>query len=397
LFDTQEIGSLAKPAWRVKGAAGLPLSESEIREAEYWGEKLRIEGYRELVELLREPPSPERKEAIRRWSVVYAVKFLEEAGLDRVYTGEMLRVEMYEHPVRRLSGFRFLGRVQSLDNKYYRVASVVGRPARAKPIYLDEFLIAKSVARRELKVPVTGPYTLADWTLNDYYVRKALESAPSVKEAKRRARREFVFDIVDNVLRPELRDLVSAGATWIQVDEPAATTHPSREEMELFVEAFNRLTEGIPCKFSLHNCYSDYSVLAKYAPELKRCSQIALEFANRDLLKLGTRDEDRPGYSDLKLFVEHGYEGAFGVGVLHVHDYWGEGTEWAKVVNGTVIESPELVRDRLIYAAEVVGEPERGAANPDCGLRTRRDWKLVFEKLRNMVEGARLAREHFGG
>jgi 5-methyltetrahydropteroyltriglutamate--homocysteine methyltransferase len=40
--------------------------------------------------------------------------------------------------------------------------------------------------------------------------------------------------------------------------------------------------------------------------------------------------------------------------------------------------------------------PERIWANPDCGLRTR-TWDVAFAKLRNLVEGARLAREAVGG
>jgi 5-methyltetrahydropteroyltriglutamate--homocysteine methyltransferase len=49
------------------------------------------------------------------------------------------------------------------------------------------------------------------------------------------------------------------------------------------------------------------------------------------------------------------------------------------------------VRDRVLYAAELLG-PERVHVNPDCGLRTR-SWDVAFEKLRNMVEGTRLAEE----
>ena len=66
-----------------------------------------------------------------------------------------------------------------------------------------------------------------------------------------------------------------------------------------------------------------------------------------------------------------------GLGVLDIHSDF--------------IETPELVRDRVIYASELLG-PERVHVNPDCGLRTR-SWDVAFEKLRNMVEGTRLAEE----
>jgi len=34
--------------------------------------------------------------------------------------------------------------------------------------------------------------------------------------------------------------------------------------------------------------------------------------------------------------------------------------------------------------------------NPDCGLRTR-SWEVSYNKLRNMVEGASMARDKLGG
>jgi 5-methyltetrahydropteroyltriglutamate--homocysteine methyltransferase len=53
------------------------------------------------------------------------------------------------------------------------------------------------------------------------------------------------------------------------------------------------------------------------------------------------------------------------------------------------------VRDRILYAARVLG-PERLEVNTDCGLRTR-TWEVSLEKLRNMVEGARLAEKELNG
>ena len=49
LFPTQEIGSLAKPAWRVKGYRGERLSKEEIAEALSWGRKLGIADMDTLV------------------------------------------------------------------------------------------------------------------------------------------------------------------------------------------------------------------------------------------------------------------------------------------------------------------------------------------------------------
>ena len=54
------------------------------------------------------------------------------------------------------------------------------------------------------------------------------------------------------------------------------------------------------------------------------------------------------------------------------------------------VESPELVRDRILYAVDVFGDPARIHVCPDCGLRTR-SWDVAYAKLQALVEGARLA------
>jgi len=198
------------------------------------------------------------------------------------------------------------------------------------------------------------------------------------------------------VIRPEIRDLVDAGAEWIQIDEPAITTHPEPADMELFVEGWNETVRGFNCKFSDHTCYPSeigYKVLAEYAPKLDKCAHLALEFANRDGTSLGIDAKHREGYRDLEYFIKNGYDGEFGVGVVHVHDFSGHvPPSSGKEVGRNILESPELVRDRLLYAAKVVGDPAKIWANPDCGLRTR-TWDVTFAKLISTVKGAELARE----
>src|SRR5437870_4549337 len=246
---------------------------------------------------------------------------------------------MYEHVIKNVGGMRFLGHVNSFDYKYFRKAVGEGAVDSSPPSYVQEFRDVHKLAHRAVKVPITGPYTLVDWSYNEYYQAKGNEGS-SLKERKMSARRDFLLDLVEKVIRPEIRDLVDAGASWIQIDEPALTTHPERAELEMFVEAWNETVRGFNCKFSDHTCYPNevgYRLLAEYTPELEKCSQLTLEFANRDSPELGIDGGAREGYQALRYFVDNGYDGEFGIGAIHVHDYTGVAPKQSGLVSGLVI------------------------------------------------------------
>src|SRR5216683_3548411 len=395
LFPVQEIGSLAKPKWRTKGLR-QPLSAQDLSEAEEWAERLGINDFHDRAKsILKTSDDKTRTKEILELSTLYGLRLFETAGVDNDGVGgEQQRVEMYEHVIKAVQGMNLLGHVHSFDYKYFNKGVADSKISRKHPVYVPEFLDVKKYAHRAVKVPITGPYTLVDWSFSGYYIQKQHASSPRTRKIE--AKREFLLDIVEQIIRPEIRDLVNAGTSWIQIDEPAVTTHPEPQEMELFVEAWNETVKGFNCKFSDHTCYPSeigYKVLAEYAPQLDKCSHLALEFANRDSTSLGIDAKHREGYRDLEYFIQNGYEGEFGVGAVHVHDFSGHvPPSSGKEVGRNILESPELVRDRLLYAAKVVGDPAKIWANPDCGLRTR-TWDVTFAKLISTVKGAELARE----
>jgi 5-methyltetrahydropteroyltriglutamate--homocysteine methyltransferase len=376
-FVTREIGSLAKPGWRVKAIAGRPVEEGDAEDARRWGERLGVEGVEELTELLSKGQdfTDEEKQRIRDYAALYGIRLLERAGLDVVYDGEQRRSEMYDHAVRHAKGFATRGTVRSFDNKYYTKAAVVERPLVEKAYDLEEFEFVRSHTDRTVKVPFTGAYTIVDWSYDEHYARDGALLGSAAQRAQ--ARRAFGLDVARDVVRPNVAGLVEAGAGWVQIDEPAATTRP--DEVPLVVEAFNATREDVDARASMHICFSDYNSLFPNIEALDDCYELQLEFANRDSRELGTKA--RPGYDVLKKFAESAWDGKIGLGVIDIHTNF--------------IEPPELVRDRILYAARVLG-PDRIEVNTDCGLRTR-TWEVSLEKLKNMVEGARLAEKELNG
>lgn len=133
--------------------------------------------------------------------------------------------------------------------------------------------------------------------------------------------------------------------------------------------------------FSVHSCFPPhrgYALLFPYILEMKKCARFSFEYANRDSYGRGTTPESRPGYADLALFKEYGYEGELGVGVVHVHT--------------DRLPSVGTVRDRVLFAAKAADlGPERIFVTPDCGLRTRSP-EVAYAMLGLTVDGAEAAR-----
>ncbi len=371
LFPSQEIGSLAKPRWQLFGQRSEPLDDAA--KAELRSEDERT-GFASALPAVRNALLDGRTrdadpEGVRDLGALFGLRFLEAAGLDRVYDGEARRIEMYEYPIRQMRGFRFQGHVRSFDNKYYLKAAVTDEIRLGRPYHLEEFDFVRRYAKAEPKLPITGPYTLADWSYNEHYL--ARQPGWKGRAARRAAQREFVVDLARRAIRPTIQALIEHGCRVIQIDEPAAGTHP--DEAALVVEGFNAATEGFDAEFTMHICYSNYRDLLPELLDAKRCRQWAWEFANRD-------SEAHDGYAVLEALKEYGDTRDVGLGVVDVHR--------------DRVETPELVASRIARASRYLGDPGRIWVNPDCGLRTR-SLAVSRAKLEAVVRGAALARAEF--
>ena len=385
LFLTQEVGSIQRPIWRQK--LNAPAKKEWVDSALNWGERLNIEERFELANdegtgLLQKPErTPEDKQRVIDISTIYVIKMLETAGLGRVFNGEQPRTEMYDALARRVSGIETAGFVNSFDANYFRKGIVKNEVLIDKKHvdwFVDEFNFANKHSDRIVKPCLTGPYTMTDWSYVEYYraLHENLGENPS--EAVRNSRRDAAIDFARNVLNPIVKALVTAGATVVQIDEPAAATN--EQEADIFVESVNACFDGIPDEIekAVHLCYSEYSALF---PELTQCvaDTYLIECTNRAAgEKFGAKDLNPEAFKVINLFKKHNMNVNIGAGVIDIHS--------------DVIETPEMIRDRLLYVAEILGDPSRVQVNPDCGLRTR-TWDVAFAKLENMVKGAEMARE----
>jgi 5-methyltetrahydropteroyltriglutamate--homocysteine methyltransferase len=370
LFPAQEIGSLMKPRWQIVAQHGEPLDERAREEFRSANARTHFaDGVPGADALLSGRSRDVGADGVRDLGALFALRLFETAGLARVYDGEARRIEMYEYPIRQMRGFQFQGHVRSWDNKYYLKATVTDEVHLERPYHLEEFDFVRQHARGEPKLPITGPYTLADWSYNEHYL--ARQRGWKGPTARRAAQRDFVVDLAKRAIRPTLAALIEHGCRVIQVDEPAAGTHP--DEADLVVEGFNAATEGLDAEFTMHICYSNYRDLLPELLEAKRCRQWAWEFANRDR-------EGRDGYEVLKALNEYGDTREVGLGVVDVHR--------------DDVEPPELVADRIRRAVKYLGDPARIWVNPDCGLRTRK-LDVATHKLESTVRGAAIARAEF--
>ena len=285
------------------------------------------------------------EQATREW-----IRIQEDLGLDIIVDGEQYRGDMVAYFAEQLGGFKQSELVRSYGNRYYRKPIIVGKVARPRPVTIEWWKFAQSLTSRPVKGMLTGPYTIMDWSFNEYY--------PS--------RRAATLAIA-HVVRDEARQLEKAGAQYIQVDEPAISTRP--EEMDLAIEALGIVTKGLKAHTITHICYGDFKTIG---PKLEKLpvDQIDLEFANRNFELLEF-------FKSRKRFPK-----AIGLGIVDVHTHRTESVDEA-IAN--------LKKSLKVFS------PEKIFVDPDCGLKTR-SVEEAINKLRVVVEATQAVREElFGG
>lgn len=319
MLETTSVGSFPKPDYLVR-------ARNAVSKGEASPESLR----------------PLEEQATREW-----IKIQEDLGVDILVHGEMERGDMTTFFAEQLNGYGVSGLVRSYGNRYYRKPIIQDRLARPRAMTVDFYRWTQSLTSRPVKGMLTGPYTMCDWSFDEFYS----------------SRREAVLALAE-IVHQEVRDLEGAGARYIQIDEPAISTRPA--EIDLAIEAMGIVTDGIRATTVSHICYGDFARIYPRILDLA-VDVLDLEFANSQ-------------FANLEIFRRPRFTKKISVGVIDVHSHR--------------IESVREVKD-AIKRALTVFDPEQVWIDPDCGLKTRTVPEAI-DKLRVMVEATREVKQELG-
>ena len=276
------------------------------------------------------------------------IRLQEDIGLDVLVHGEMERGDMVAYFAEQLTESMTIGGlVRSYGNRYYHKPIITSKLRWQGPMTVEMWRYAQGLTDKPVKGMLTGPYTMVDWSFDEYYGDRV----------------QAVLDMAA-VIHEEAVELDKAGARYIQVDEPAASTR--LDEMDLVSRGLFIVTQGLKAKTITHICYGDFASAFQQIVNLP-VDQLDIETANS-------------GYDLLDLFRQDRFEKELAMGVVDVHNHR--------------IETVEEVVAGIRRGLEVL-PPQRLYIDPDCGLKTR-TWDEAEAKLRVMVQAVRQVRRELG-
>jgi len=242
-------------------------------------------------------------------------------------------------------------------------------PISRGPIRLaDLYKIAVRYARRPMKVSVgAGPANLAWHAYFKHY-----------KDA-----RELSFALAP-VFNAEMKDLVAAGAKYLQLEDlgawlPLFTNN--KDDFKWIREVVEQCCDGVDAKIAWHFCYGNawgndilsanypdgYERVLPYFFETKGIDQFVLDYANRDMRGIEFL-KNLPKNKEVQ------------VGVLDVRT--------------NAIESAEKVAGRIRKVIAAV-PPEQVTLSTDCGMKPLARM-IAKMKLRALADGAKIVRKELG-
>jgi len=182
------------------------------------------------------------------------------AGLDLVTDGLVRRSDPVSHVAGKLEGVTLGAERDGFPGSgaRYRVPIVASEVAWRRPILTEDFLFARDGSPKPVKPILVGPYTLArvaqDTAYND---PMALAMALAI------------------ALNLELKALQGAGASWLQIDEPAILQ--TKDDFPLFTRLWEVLGRGVTATLCLHLEGDDVAGLYPGIARLKRLGCLSLD------------------------------------------------------------------------------------------------------------------------
>jgi len=341
LLPTMLVGSYPQPDWLIDRGRLAGRFPPRVRARELW----RVpESY--LAEAQDD-------------ATIMAIKAQEDAGLDYITDGEIRRESYSNRFATALEGIDLDNPGTALDRSGHPnpVPRVVGPIRRRNAVGVRDLEFLRRHTQRPIKATVPGPFTMAQQAQVEYYGGSREGAAMDYATA----------------VNAEIRDLFSAGADIVQIDEPYMQARP--EEARAFgLSALNRAFEGVRGTTAVHICFGYAAIIHvrpsgySFLPELAecRCQQVSIETAQSSLDCAVLKQ-----LPDKKIIL--------GVIDLASHD----------------VESPEVVASRIRRALPYV-EAGNLLVAPDCGMKYL-PRHVAFGKLQAMVAGARLVRGELEG
>jgi len=337
LLPTTIVGSYPQPEWlidRAKLASRLP---PRVRARELW---------RISADFLQEAQDD---------ATILAIKAQEEAGIDIVTDGEMRRESYSNRFATALDGVDIDNPGSALDRSGHPnpVPRVVGKIRRRHAVEVEDVKFLRRHTTRKIKISVPGPFTMAQQAQIDHYGGS----------------RELAAMDYAIAVNAEIRDLFSAGADVVQIDEPYMQARPE-EARAWGQQALNRALDAVGGVTAVHICFGYAAIIHSrpsgysFLPELKNCScdQISIETAQSNL--------------DCSVLRELAGK-AIMLGVIDLSDMR--------------VESASVVAARIRRALPFV-KAEDVIVCTDCGMKYL-PREVAAAKMAAMVEGARIVRQ----
>ena len=272
-----------------------------------------------------------------------------KAGLDIVTDGQIRWDDDQTYIARRLDGFEIGGLIRYFDtNTYYRQPNVIGPVRWRESILVRDYEFAAEHSEKPVKALITGPYTLAALSTDSHYGD----------------RRHLVLDLAQ-ALHEEALALAAAGATVIQVNEPAILR--LKEDVPLLVEAVAVMLDSLPAsgrgvqaETSLHTWFGDADGI------LPQLLELPVDFIGLDFVS---------GPGNWEALGRTVFTKGLGFGIVDARN--------------TKMESADEIAGQIRRVSEFV-PADRLHVNPSCGLEYL-PREVAFDKLKRMVEGVRRA------